>query len=72
MSLMLENEKICDKNDDKNKGNGYKTDDKNKENGLEKENKAKIITKYSFFARKIKRDYIINSNDLFKLDIPIN
>ena len=36
-----------------------------------KENKSKIITKYSFFAKKINGDYVINSSDLFKTDITL-
>lgn len=35
------------------------------------ENKSKIITKYTFFAKKINRDYIIRSDELVKLDILI-
>ena len=36
------------------------------------QNKMKIMTKkYSFFSRKLNGDYIIRSEDLFRLDISI-
>lgn len=63
LSSILEHEKtFVDKSVDKS---GLETE-------IQEEEKTKIITKYSFYASKINRDYIINSDELFKLNIPIN
>lgn len=59
---------IDNKEGEGEKENENKTEEKREVKDLEEE-KRKMVMKYSFYCKRIEKEYVINSNDLFQFDL---
>lgn len=59
---------IDNKEEEGEKENEKKLEEK-KEGSEMEEQKRKVVMKYSFYCKRIEKEYVINSNDLFQFDL---